>query len=196
MSNSYNPFIDELKLIKSHVIRQFTIDCLAEAPDYFWTLPASTGGEHHATDEIKEGGLILHTRRVVRMCQHLIGMSETLWTPKLEDKLISAAILHDTFRCGRKGREKYCPKIRDDPDSELVLCTDSMHPLYPAWELKEIAEKYGDFAQEILQAIAQHYGRWLKIKVETSGVGRVLHMADYIASRRDVHIDLDQGKDG
>lgn len=69
-------------------------NCEAE----FFTAPSSKSGMFHPADEINEGGLALHTARVVQMGEHLseyFGLN-----PSEKDNLRAGLVLHDSVKGG------------------------------------------------------------------------------------------------
>lgn len=173
--------------IENREILKFVRESLKLAPEYFWRIPSSLSGEHHPPDERGAGGLVLHTKRVVRLCEHL---SRSYDLDKLNrDLLIAAAILHDTFRCGFEGRE------RKHEEGWGGLGSDSLHPCYPAVGLKELFEDC-KHAQTIVIICALHYGRWSPLPISskhenTLTLGMLLHIADFIAAQEDVIVNVD-----
>lgn len=64
----------------------------------FFTAPSSKSGMFHPADEINEGGLALHTARVVQMGEHLgefFGLN-----PSEKDNLRAGLVLHDSVKGG------------------------------------------------------------------------------------------------
>jgi len=89
---------DELNLIDNVQIKNFVIGCLDIAPDYFWKIPSSSTGKYHPKDEIKEGGLILHVKRSVKIATDLCRCFEVVGDDR--DCVISAMIMHDVCKNG------------------------------------------------------------------------------------------------
>jgi HD superfamily phosphohydrolase YqeK len=193
---NFMPYID---LIKEKYMGKFIREVLIDhSPDYFWTMPASTSGKYHNEDECVEGGLLIHTKRVINMSIKLmegIGWYDHrckgVKVEKQEghDIVIAAAILHDLFKAGYVGREN---KKGDK------LYTDSMHPYYvrDALRMKKTAITGEEifmyklpFFDKIMRAIECHYGYW-SVMPYTANLENaqspefILYMADYIASRK------------
>src|SRR3990167_5199297 len=88
----------EIRLLESEKVKLFVLRCLEHAPNYFWTIPSSSSGQNHPADENTEGGLVLHTKRVVDIANHLC---EALYIRYIErDCVLAAAILHDLVKRG------------------------------------------------------------------------------------------------
>ena len=170
--------------IQSPNITTFTEKSLIHIiPDYFWTAPASFSGKYHNQDECEKHGLLLHTHRVCGLVENLISMipNEIDSGRVLSDHLYSAAILHDTFKCGFKGRENYYNNN---------LSTDYLHPYYVRVGLSNGAQynKYA-FFNSIMEIIEGHMGKWSQIPktfntYDLKNPVCLLHVADCIASRK------------
>ena len=58
-------FANELNDIQDNNLRHFAIQLLINAPDYFFTIPASSSGKNHPYFAREIGGLVKHTRCVI-----------------------------------------------------------------------------------------------------------------------------------
>ncbi len=168
-------FATELSYIYNPDIRETATEILRAAPDYFLVIPSSTTGKYHPEDEITVGGKALHTKRVVFLVREL-GKMDNL-QPKPHDLLVAAALVHDLF-------------FKDVPERKH---STSIHP--------ELLRKYTEkdlghlpYYTEILDIAEKHSGRWgttaaqrpkQKLKAD-----KMLHVADYIASRRPIHVHV------
>ena len=173
---------NEIELIQHYGIRTLVKRTLALAPECFWTMPASTSGKHHPEISLGEGGLIRHTKAVVKLTQMMLETLEL--QPVQRDCAIAAAILHD------------CCKKADDEEH-----TAPDHPLRAAhlWIDNYFADSgLIEFAvaTEVYLIIRSHMGRWntskhapgLELPKPTSTLERLVHTADYLASRKDITI--------
>ena len=57
-------FINELNYIKDDNLNAFAKELIANAEDYFFTVPASSSGKYHPQFSLGVGGLVRHTRCV------------------------------------------------------------------------------------------------------------------------------------
>ena len=90
---------DYLELIQSEGIRNFVKTALAAAPPEFWIAPASSSGKYHPPEDNMEGGLVIHSRKAVRVAIALcrfFGIEDGL----MKDMVIAAAVLHDIKKSG------------------------------------------------------------------------------------------------
>jgi hypothetical protein len=85
-------------LIVDPSLRTLVQKALKEIPAEFYTAPSSSTGKYHPADEINDGGLVLHTCRVVTMAQHLGDFYGI--TQKERDILTAGLILHDSCKGG------------------------------------------------------------------------------------------------
>lgn len=169
-------FASELRLIANADIRSLVQDILMDLPVRTWILPSSSSGKYHNQDERGEMGNLIHTRKVVVICTVLADMDNL---PQLDkDLLYAAAILHDSCKYGVKADESH---------------TVSAHPALAARFIISMAS--GDMdenAKTIANAVASHMGRWTEPGFcwYESKLGRLLHIADMIASRDFISIKL------
>ena len=120
-------------LINDNQIREFVFKALDQAPDYVWTMSASTSAKHHVGETQTE-----HVLKALRVAEKLMIILEQPATQKHLGKqnldvFYAAVILHDLYKCGLSGQEN-----RDETGN---ICTDPMHPLYPPVALKLIKVK-------------------------------------------------------
>ncbi len=157
------------RLIINPSIFGFVRKMLDLAPAAFYQRPAST--RHHALDERKEGGNLLHTIRVVDM---VLIIADVCVVRKREvDVLIASAVLHDMFRHGIDGKEEHS-------------CDD--HPSL----VREVAEAHSltcDDYETILAGVENHMGRWRqgpnlpRLTTPRLTLSNILHLADSIDAR-------------
>lgn len=185
----YKMMLNELDTISSLEISQFGHYLLNRIPDYFFSVPASSSGRYHPIGDLGEGGLVRHSIAVKKMLEHLFepeGYYE--FTDREKDLLRLAALFHDSFKSGTQ--EMY----------EQDIHTKHLHPVYAA-QFVVMSSIMAEFDYKdacfIADAIISHMGQWNK-KLRNSGIlpkpitaaQKVLHLADYLASRKDVNVDV------
>ncbi|MEA1899027.1 MAG: hypothetical protein U9N53_15320, partial [Bacteroidota bacterium] len=102
-------FGDIVDLIKSKKIRDFVEGALSQAPREFWIAPASSTGKHHPPENNVKGGLVVHTRKGIRVILNLFrlyGIEDQL----LKDKMIAGFILHDIGKGGDPWEDRTDPE--------------------------------------------------------------------------------------
>lgn len=154
-----------LKWIAGKDLREQVEFCLSEAPEYFFTAPASQSGRYHPEKMNGEGGLLRHTKACVSLGIHLVQVIDVVGR---EDKVIAALILHDTCKFGVED------EMGDYCDNHGSLAAQRCKAL-------------GLEDKEVLHSIERHMGQWGGIGAEESWE-KVVHLADYLASRKEIGI--------
>lgn len=169
-----------LDLIQSDVIKRFTIFSLENAPNYFWTLPASTSGRRHGG---KGETLIDHILGCLYLGQCVLEQFEHHWTQRQKDQFISGIILHDLFRC-HSANGKVAKFTKEDVEKrgyseELIdkhrTTRDHAEGGYRKllglsirFNLESRQNKQNEIGARdlniILKAVRYHYGPFLEIK--------------------------------
>lgn len=154
-----------LSMIEDINIKDFTEFCLLRVPDYFWTMPATTSGRRHGgSDET----LIDHIRACLFLAENVFEQMKDIWSSKDKDRLISALILHDTFRC-HEDENTICYYTENDVknrDPKLLgkLRTSRRHAETAFIMIGKFAEDFKTLPKEdldiILRAIRLHLGPW------------------------------------
>lgn len=166
--------INEINTIKTQSIKDLTLDVFNSSPINSWKMNSSR--DHHMVDERGEWGNLIHTLRVVKICDTL---ADVLNLPQeSKDILKSAAILHDSCKHGLNAEYQF---ITYD------------HP-YLVKQLIEKSKVECPFKYQIIDIISRHMGRWDKRNTPTKTVcdwidgnhitlAFLLHSADCIEAR-------------
>lgn len=182
MTDKLEKLRPELEMIQNQSVKNFTIDCLREAPDYFWTHPSSSSGKYHPPQSNGEGGLVRHTKAVVYFATKLCEVYG--FTGDDMDCVLSACILHDIVKYG-------WPIARPH--------TTKTHDLEGTIFIGRIAEKT-NFSQSLIERISDgvcwHMGRWSTrtdgnkkvFPQEFSRTAEIVHLADVIAAQNQVSL--------
>lgn len=203
----------EIALIQHEDIRLLVRAVLDAAPACFWSMPAATTGKHHPTISLGEGGLVRHTKAVVRIACHLLDMQGTFPGERQYSIALAACILHDC--CKKWDTEKYTAFAHPRRAAELIatqaniLRPDEMAALPPptAGEHLEHPERvYAATAPAvrcIMGAVESHMGRWNfndrtgeELPVPLTPIQRLVHTADFLASRKDILVALEPQSGG
>lgn len=175
-------FSSELHLIVNPIIREFTEECLKAAPDYvFEDCPSSSTGKYHPIEELGADGTILHTRKVFALAYEL---SRGLDCEDFRDEICSAALLHDM---AKQGLHRSGTTVREHPQIMAKL----VHEVYD----KGFTDKLDRTAfYRIYYGVYFHYGPWTDKSVkkpirEYAPWELCVYMADYVSSKRFVHVD-------
>ena len=143
---------------------------------WFWKSGASASGKFHPQFTKGEGGLVKHTRAVAWVCEELLKMSSYAYMrPEYKDYARVACLLHDTckYGCGDEEDKTYY-KEHGAVAAALVE---------QAWE--EFFEFDNRCPELLTMAIRSHMGQWVEDRNDRpfTNIDRLVHMADYIASR-------------
>lgn len=179
-----NIFNSQLALIENQKLRNLVEKVLEAAPDYFYTMPASTTGKYHPEYSLGEGGLVRHTKAAVKIADCLLGLEMYSKLKVFKDQIIAALILHDSVKKGRDGSQ----------------WTSITHPLDAADLFIEVANKEQLIKTEDVELIADmiksHMGQWntdrngceVLPKPETPAQ-KFVHQCDYLASRKFITVE-------
>lgn len=148
-------------------------------PNYFWKIGASSTGKFHPAFSQGVGGLVRHTKAVSIFCEELLRMSQWAYmTDDRKDLARVACILHDTCKYG----------VHDEMEKENY----KFHATAAAFRVKDAWQELFDeeAPYELVQAIRSHMGQWSTEKDDRpfTPIDRLVHMADYIASRNFIDI--------
>ncbi len=185
MSYKSDLFIEELNSIKNNQLRQFCIEMLDDAPDYFFVIPASSTGKFHPKFAQNEQGLIRHTKALVGIANDLLSLEQYNFDPDTKDMIRVAGILHDAKKLGDNGSQ----------------WTVFDHPIIAAdWVRNSKSETVSqDVKNEIASMIASHMGSWNTSKHSETILPKpvteeqkFVHMCDYLASRKHLEYVFEQ----
>lgn len=180
-----------LALIKDEKIRNFAERMWIKAPAYFFVIPASSTGKYHAAWATELGGLFLH------VCMGMYVASELAGTFELSDLerdcAIAAMAGHDCLKYGANydrtllDVHPFLPRSYYGTPKAETFIRNWVEP--HAWTI-------------IMDAIETHMGNmysgeWLMKATQgasyatpqhapKSDVQKVVHLADYIASRKEL----------
>ena len=179
-----NTLCDLCAQIPHPSIRRLTERVLEECPEAFWQAPASTSGKYHPAECRKPGGLVQHTRAVFIIARALLSAYGWDETHNKYSIVLSAALLHDCYKVAEPGSHS---------------CFE--HPMYAAAAVSDMLPQFhqipGPVGAELVHCIESHMGRWnttkrgssLVLPLPATDSALILHHADLIASRPQVHVD-------
>lgn len=167
------PLLEELELIEDSSVRYFVRAILLKANKEFWSIPTS---EDHPKDEHGRGGLLLHSKRVVRAVLTLAIAQER--SQYEIDMLIAAAILHDVTHTDGPFHPYTVNKLISDTyefDLKYGEDTNRSSTLYLDESVIEI----------ISRLIRCSHGKWSLVPetVPITSLDWTLHFADAIATK-------------
>lgn len=184
------PFEKELELIHDKHIRETTGKILCHMPAWFMKEGASSTGKYHPQYAQGEGGLYRHTCAAVKIFADLIELEMYKSMYKYRDWGICALILHDMCKYGY--------------DDKPTKYTQFKHPLLVREWLEHLQLTSNDIVEEeyinnVCHLIESHMGQWNTNKYEpevelpkpTTKEQQIVHLADYLASRKYLEVNLD-----
>lgn len=186
--------IDVINTIENEDMRNFVYMCVDVIPPYFWKVPASSTGKYHPTYALGDGGLLRHTCALVRIMNHIFDIEcMNNFTSRERDILRIAGIMHDTRKSGSQ------------EDYEKNKYTKHEHPLLAAKVIRDF-EGCGIIDDNEIELIADtietHMGAFttsnksdVVLPKPHYRLQKMLHMADYIASRKDIEIKFEHSSE-
>lgn len=192
MSDKCACFAQELNGLVSLPLRKFIMNCLDNAPDYFFEMGASSTGKYHPAYTLGRGGLVRHTKAACRIAESLLRLEMYQALDKRRDEIIAALIMHDSIKKGR--------------DGSAYTTTD--HPLQAAQYVMDMAAEYRDAGGDldmgqiefIAELIKSHMGQWNTdfdgnaiLPKPITPAQQFVHLCDYLASRKFITITEEWG---
>lgn len=180
-------FNEEYSYIKNEEYKKDIKFLIANLPDYFFEVPASSTGKYHPKYTLGEGGLVRHTKAAVRLAYELLS-NPTIggkYTDREKDLMIMSLLIHDGLKSGKE-KSKYtkiehpllvCDFIKDNMDNLLMEDED---------------------IEFMCSVISSHMGPWNKdfdgnevLPVPKTKYQNFVHMCDYLASRKVLLFEFD-----
>lgn len=197
MTDEQKKMIDPvMDLFENEDIKQFCKKIIDNLPLYWWDVPASSTGKYHPSYALGEGGLMRHSISVVRFVDWFFDLEQYKeeYTSRERDLLRCAALTHDGRKSGASDDVKEAFTVFD-------------HPLLMA---NVIREQIGlnliedEEIELIAHCIESHMGQWntsnkkkdegIELPKPSDRYQRLLHLADYLASRKPLEVQFDDWK--
>lgn len=151
---------------------RFTKKALREcAPMDFFLQPASMSGKYHQPYELGVGGLVRHTVAAMEVAKTLFPLYD--FTESWQDIITSALALHDLAKPSKT------------------------HPMEVKALLEPLRDQWYNEVCDVVFLIETHHGQWDyfgKMPRPETSAQQFVHLCDYIASRRNISIDLFQSE--
>lgn len=172
---------NEVSQIEHIGIRRLVLQCLENAPSYFWEVPSSSTGKYHPKDEFCAGGLVLHTKRTFYVSEELCRALSIKGVER--DCVLAAAIMHDLCKQGFPKDEGYTV------DGHGYLWSQLLRMSYTKQEILSMP-----FIQTISRLILYHMGQYdLPYILDWDDkLATIVHLSDYIASRDNILVKVDE----
>lgn len=160
-------------------------------PDYFFIVAASSSGKYHPECSLGEGGLLRHTKVVVKIAHELLYKNETIgseFTNDEKDLMLISLIMHDGLKHGLI-QNKY---------------TLVDHPLIVSKYIKDNSDKLTLTKEEIAficSNIETHMGPWINdysgnkvLDVPQNKYQKFVHLCDYLSSRKFLDVKFENNE--
>lgn len=178
--------IDEINTIPVDDIKEFGLKLLEDVPEYFFIVPASSSGKYHSKIYLGDGGLVRHSIAVKRMLGHILEVNPANLTDRQKNLLELGALFHDCMKSGTQEDYTKNPhtKFLHPAFASLLIISKSIDCEFP----------YDD-AIFVANAVASHMGKWNAqgnkvLPLPETPAQRLLHLADYLGSRKDVNMEI------
>lgn len=179
-----------LNSIENEDLRELCVAILEDFPEYIWEIPASSSGKYHPATDLGFGGLMRHQISVARICNYILELNQyrNRINSRQRDCMRIAALSHD----GRKsGLENSGHTVHEHP----ILASEAI------WNLRDRFPELVDELDLIRNLISSHSGQWttssyseVELPLPVTEVQELVHLSDYIASRRDIEMLFDNWK--
>lgn len=177
-------FTRYINQIKSPEVKNIVKRGLAECPEEFYTMAASTTGKYHPKFALGEGGLIRHTLAACCWAVDMLEMEQYEELRAYKDLILAALILHDSVKKGTS-KSKYTVFEHSIFAAEMVERISK--ELYD----ETFNEVYKEKGHYIACLIASHMGQWnVNLYSKTilpkpkTATQKFVHLCDYLASRK------------
>ena len=164
---------------------------IAQLPDYFFVVPASSTGKYHPAYTNGKGGLLRHTKAAVRIAIELMRLEMYQYFQAEKDRILIALMVHDGWKHGPQTEDGSYRQYTDQSHSKicfnwLVGLSNSCY---------SISEDLLRIADLVLTHMGQwningHTGEIFAPKPQTQAQCFV-HLCDYLASRKCLEVNFD-----
>lgn len=183
-------FNEVLETFENDDIKEFAKKCIESAPPYFYEVPASSSLKYHPSYACTVPlGLAKHSVALVRLLNHMFGVESisTQFTSRERDILRVAGIAHDMMKSGTQEEYKHNKYTKFD------------HPLKAAEFVRKISTLSDVETVLLCSVISTHMGAWntdkrhpgIVLPKPTDKYQIIVHLADYLASRKDIEMIFD-----
>lgn len=170
-------FYEEIEDIRNEEIRDYVEEVSDNAPEEFWSSPASSSGKYHPPEDNIKGGLVIHSIKCKRFAEKLATyeLEHERFDKEDKDIVIAGSLLHDIKQVEEndKGDEGHG------------------HLGYEFLDGFELNEEYKD---KIKNCVRYHMGKWSEKDPQAEEVRnpsktvKIVQHADYLASRKDISV--------
>lgn len=194
-------FTNELNTFANEDIKEFAKILLDDAPDYFYKVAASSTGKYHPAYALGNGGLMRHTKSVVRFYNHLMSIEQNkcMFTDREIDLGRVACLIHDIQKSGTE--ESYIEKSNNGQNKVFTVFD---HPLLAAKYVMSYKDKHlsENELKFVAMGVGSHMGEFntdkrnpnVTLPKPKTEMQQIIHLADYLASRKDIDVSFEDDK--
>ncbi len=186
-------FEKEINILHLDNMKEFAKIIISDAPEYFFHVSASSTGKCHPSYALGEGGLVRHTKAVIRFFNYFMNLEQysSIFDDIDIDCGIIACLAHDMYKSG--SQEEYNVLIKENKKVYTVF----EHPELAANFIRSYGNRYSTYVEceFIASLIESHMGQWNKsdrsestLKKPVTDMQKLVHLADYLASRKDINV--------
>lgn len=191
MTDQQNKLVEPiLNTIVNEDIKSFAKVLLNDFPDYIWHVGASSTAKYHPQYALGDGGLMRHQIAVVKFLNFFFELEQ--YNSRLSDREMDLMRVSGLVHDGRKSGEQ--------SDYEISKYTRFEHPILMKNAIKKFSGQYlkEEEIDFIAMCVEAHMGQWNTDKNSetvlpkpSNKYQRMLHVADYLASRKCLTIDFE-----
>lgn len=177
-------FKEELAYIQNEDIKYSTEVMIEKIPDYFFKIEAASTGKYHPKYACGEGGLLRHTKAVVRIAYELFGIYK--FEERTKDLILMSCILHDSLKKGMV-------------ESQYTLWEHPILASHFVRDNKKELKLTDEDLEMVCSCIASHMGRFnssnysdIILPLPKTPEQKFVHMCDYLASRKVLSMAFDE----
>lgn len=175
----------QISRIKDKELRELVISVLNLVPETFWTKPASSTYKYHPPISNVEGGLVNHTKLLVKFASELLTLPENEELNAFSDEIYVACILHDCLKYGWDSNSNFTVAEHPNLAADLIMQT-------------ALSNKYRNktVLNRICNAVRSHTGKWNTdrngneiLPTPMTRVEHFVHCCDFLASRSWLNVE-------
>ena len=179
-----------LDTFENEDIKVFAIVLLDDMPEYIWHVGASSTGKYHPAYSLGEAGLMRHQIAVVRFLNFFLELEQysSKLTSRERDLIRLSGLIHDSRKSGSQ------------EDYEKSKYTRFNHPMLMADVIRSFDGQYlsHEEIELVADTVSKHMGQWntdkktnIELPKPNNKFARMVHVADYLASRKCLTMDFD-----
>lgn len=157
---------------------------IAQLPDYFFHVAASSTGKYHPAYTNGDGGLLRHTKAAVRIAMELMRLEMYSYIKESKDEILIALMIHDGWKHGPQTEDGSYQQYSDQ--SHARICAEWLN------NCSKAIPTFEPYFTKIANLVLTHMGQW-NVNGHTGEIFApkpqtqeqcFVHLCDYLASRK------------